>query len=64
MYGGTPTPDCHAVNESVHDVLGEKRVRDRETGKDAANLLRDLTIAILRSSPKNVIGISRSGKRR
>lgn len=40
-------PDCHAVDESVHDVLGEKRVRDRETGKDAANLLRDLTIATL-----------------
>ena len=40
-------PDYHAVNESIHDVLGEKRTRDRETGKDAANLLRDLTIATL-----------------
>ena len=55
MYGGTPTPDCHAVNESVHDVLGEKRVRDRETGKDAANLLRDLTIATLTPSGLNEI---------
>ena len=39
-------PDCHAVNESIHDVLGEKRIRDRETGKAAANLLRDLTMQL------------------
>ena len=48
-------PDRHAVNESIHDVLGEKRIRDRETGKDAANLLRDLTIATLTPSGLNEI---------
>ena len=48
-------PDRHAVDEPVHDVLGEKRVRDRKTGKDAANLMRDLTIATLTPTGLNEI---------